>query len=85
VSIVGRGRDRRRERRKERAGVRKSELPPAPVNHERILARFRCLRGRAVALGFVPLGPTVEADTPEQLADAVERAAVEATRRQPPS
>lgn len=57
----------------------------APLNRERALARFRCLVGRNVRLGFVVVGPIVEADTPEQLAEAVERALTAETGRQWPS
>ncbi len=43
------------------------------------------MTGRALTLGFVPYGPRVEADTPEQLAEMVERAIAAETGRQRPS
>jgi hypothetical protein len=58
---------------------------PEPLNRERALARFRRLVGRNITLGFVAAGPIVEADTPEQLAEMVERALVAETGRQRPS
>jgi hypothetical protein len=49
------------------------------------MSRFGRLRGRAVTLGFVAIGPIVEADTPEQLADAVAAAMAAETGRRWPS
>jgi len=46
------------------------------------MSRFACLRGRSLSLGFVAVGPVVTADTPEQLAEMVERA-LGAERRGP--
>ncbi len=46
--------------------------PPEPIDRERALARFGCLVGRGVALGFVASGPLVDAETPEQLAEGFE-------------
>jgi hypothetical protein len=56
-------------------GRRERALAPRgsePLNRERALARFRRLVGRNITLGFVAVGPIVEADTPEQLRQAVE-------------
>ncbi len=55
---------------------------PEPLDRERALARFACLRGRSLSLSFVPRGPVVTANTPEQLAEMVERA-LGAERRGP--
>jgi hypothetical protein len=56
-----------------------------PLNRERALARFRCLVGRNIRLGFVAYGPVVTADTPAELADAVAAAIASETGRQLPS
>ena len=64
---------------------RPAPRPPEPLDRERALARFRKLVGRGVTFGFISYGPVVEAETPEQLADDVESALVNETRRQPPS
>ena len=82
---MGRGRDRRRERRRERAWAPKTELPPEPYDRTRALARFRCMVGQNIALGFVTYGPVVEADTPDELRREVERALAAETGRQRPS
>ena len=85
MSGVGRGRDRRRRQRRERASAPKTELPPEPYDRTRAVATFRHLRGRALELRFAPYGPTIVADTPEQLAEMVERALAAETGRQRPS
>lgn len=43
---------------------------PEPLDRARALARFGSLVGRAVTFGFVPYGPILRADSPEQLAKA---------------
>ena len=69
-------------RRRERAFA---PAVPAPLERWRAMSRFGRLRGRAVTLGFVAIGPIVEADTPEQLADAVAAAMAAETGRRWPS
>jgi hypothetical protein len=79
---MGRGRDRRRERRRARTHAPRPELPePEPYDRARALAKFRHLRGRAIELRFAPYGPTIVADTPEQLAEMVARALLAETGR----
>lgn len=56
---------------------------PEPLDRQRALARFRKLVGRSVTFGFVPYGPLVEAETPKELAEAVERALVAECRQRP--
>ena len=56
-----------------------------PLDRERALARFRNLVGRNVTFGFVPYGPLVDAETPEQLAEAVACVLADATTKERPS
>jgi hypothetical protein len=44
--------------------------PPEPFDRVRALARFGCLSGRAVRIGFTAFGPIFRADTPERLTEA---------------
>jgi hypothetical protein len=44
--------------------------PPESLDRTRALAKFGSLTGRAVAIGFVAIGPLVPAENPEQLAEA---------------
>jgi hypothetical protein len=37
----------------------------------RVLARFGCLKGRSVTIGFTPMFGLVQASTPEELREAV--------------
>jgi hypothetical protein len=43
---------------------------PEPLDRARAFARFGTLVGRAVTFGFVPFGPTLQAESPESLAGA---------------
>ena len=63
----------RQARRKARK-LRKSQEEPliqgdseAEVNWDHVRARFANLQGRSVNVGYVPVGPLVEARTPEEL------------------
>ena len=56
-----------------------------PLERERALARFRTLVGRGVSFRFVAYGPLVDAETPEQLAEAVARVLADATSKERPS
>jgi hypothetical protein len=58
---------------------------PLPFDHERAAARFRCFRGRALTLQYIPVGPTVRAVTPDELRREVERAIVAEAGRHRPS
>ena len=69
-------------RRRERALAPRG---PEPVNHERALARFRCLVGRRVEIGFVPLGPVAQAESPRELDETFEEWLAAETSRQRPS
>jgi len=65
-----RTRKRRTERRKRKAGEALLPRPPepdTPVDWDRITARFRSFRGRSLAIGYVPIGPLVEARSPQEL------------------
>lgn len=59
--------------------------PPEPFDRERAFVRFRRLVGRAVSFGFVPYGPVVSADTPDELRREVELAIAAEGGRQRPS
>jgi len=41
--------------------------PATPVNWDNVRARFANLKGRAVKVGYVPIGPMVEARSPTEL------------------
>jgi hypothetical protein len=81
--------------RKKRRRRRTPSLAPTPTINEprdlteaersRLLQRFMCMRGRSVTVGYVPIGPVVEASTPEELVAATDAAIVAATIRQRPS
>ena len=55
-------------RRRERA------FAPEALDRARAMSRFAQLKGRGVSLGFLAVGAVVTANTPEQLAEMVERA-----------
>jgi hypothetical protein len=58
-------------------------MPLSDEERARALARFRGMRGRALTLNFVPMGPTVEASNPAELQEAADAALVAATLDQP--
>jgi len=66
----------KRRARRAREAIKPTPQPELgePTDWERVSARYRCLRGRAVTLSFVLFGPAVEARTPAELeaATAVE-------------
>jgi hypothetical protein len=71
---LSRSTKRRREKRRERIAadkqLRANEplLPILPIDYVKAAARFACLRFRGGAtMSIKPLGPLVEASTPEEL------------------
>jgi hypothetical protein len=59
--------------------------PPQPLGQQSALAKFRNLKGRAIEIGFAPIGPAVKAENPEELSERVDEATVDATLKQRPS
>lgn len=83
---MGKGRDRRRDKRRQRAQAPRPPDPlPKPVDVDRTAARFRSLIGRGVTLGFLAWGPVVNADTPEEVVEAVAAAIAAECGKQRPS
>lgn len=72
MSRTTRARRTRRRARKAREADEPTSAPEAeaPTDWERVAARFRCLQGRAVKLGFILIGPPVPARTPKELAES---------------
>lgn len=71
VEHVSRGTKKRRAKRRARTArealhPRHAELD-TPVDWNRIAARYRSMRGRAVKLGYVLIGPRVAASCPEEM------------------
>lgn len=58
----------KRRARKDREALKPRPLEPdTPVDWNRIEARYRLMKGRAVTLRYVLWGPRVEARSPEEL------------------
>lgn len=58
-------------------------MPLSDDERARALARLRGMRGRALTLDFVPMGPTVEASNPQELQERADAAIVESTQDDP--
>ena len=76
---------RRRRDREAQAPAPVVAVADTPVNWSRLRQVFGCMRGRGVALGFVPCGPVVDAWTPKELAEATEQAIINRVKDDTPS
>jgi hypothetical protein len=80
-----RKRRRKRSKREPIAAVPIAEEPRdlTEAERSRLLQRFTNMKGRGIALGFVPFGPVVEAKTPEEMVKNTEAAIVAITKNEP--
>lgn len=70
-------------RAKEQAGP--VSTVQTPINHERLRQIYSKMRGRSFVVSFLPVGPVVGAETPEELVEAPKRAIVEAAKSETPT
>jgi hypothetical protein len=76
--------------RRKRRRRKTEQAPAAPIAAEprdltdaersRLLQRFASMRGRAVTVGYVAIGPVVAAKTPEEMVEQTDAAIVAMTK-----